>query len=619
MSAIRNAVAIMEMPLTSSAHGFEGLDVHPSLTGADRRENLRRAAGRQDVSSGTTTEDDARGPNLDLDPLIPMPDFGLKTARTLITGVAGAAAANPVDSSSSPERETPRERALLALFVISPLLWMAQPLWFPEFGGASKADALLMVTMSFFFLITGVSTFRGLCKVTHPFATVELVTGATYTTTRGHLARLAAASNCVPRSTVLRLRSLQKRLLIAGVVLSLFFVGLNLTLTSMIWSGLAARTQSFHYDFQAILSLLSSLHFVIWIFVFSSWLLSLRVATALTSSAMFARAKQTSTLAKAAQKPPKEQTIFASMRFPVPEEAIQLQRALATEGITMHIVQARAGQDISDEVFEWIEHADTFLVFGTLNYAEDTGNPASSYAEAKYAQHQGKRIILLRMIPWNQEFQHLQARVMFGQNKLTLDWQLGAPMAPALCQHIVDALDLDRTSSNGHTDATASTVIANRSRAADLVSNNMIDDAEWRAKVEAPALQLANSLLPALSEGWGSTVGMVCFGLEMSAILIFVSLTEHGYLTRLPMDILDGDWLNAFITSVLALVFLVFPGVLPFYIAGVGEISTACRRLEGSIQAYCVKDLRMHRLVSDRLVMQYSHRAEALNDGNFMC
>eukprot|EP01052_Picozoa_sp_SAG31_P060504 SAG31_NODE_19670_length_595_cov_0.790323_1_plen_61_part_10 len=44
--------------------------------------------------------------------------------------------------------------------------------------------------------------------------------------------------------------------------------------------------------------------------------------------------------------------------------------------------------------------------------------------------------------------------------------------------------------------------------------------------------------------------------------------------------------------------FIGLPGLLPLFVAKVGEISSACRRLEDSIQAYCVEDLRMHRLVN---------------------
>eukprot|EP01047_Picozoa_sp_COSAG01_P058655 COSAG01_NODE_6939_length_3431_cov_3.279712_3_plen_755_part_00 len=133
-------------------------------------------------------------------------------------------------------------------------------------------------------------------------------------------------------------------------------------------------------------------------------------------------------------------TIFGSMRFPVPPEALALQAALQQEGITLTIVNMSAGQDISAKVFEAIERADFFLVFGTHHYGEDTGNPASSCREAKFAENLGKRIILLRMIPFEQEFDHIQARVMFRMNQLTLEWQPGTPMPPTLPADICKAL-----------------------------------------------------------------------------------------------------------------------------------------------------------------------------------
>eukprot|EP01047_Picozoa_sp_COSAG01_P046686 COSAG01_NODE_4404_length_5060_cov_11.077202_2_plen_1099_part_01 len=133
-------------------------------------------------------------------------------------------------------------------------------------------------------------------------------------------------------------------------------------------------------------------------------------------------------------------TVFGSMRFPVPPEAMLLQAALKQLGVTLTIIAMRAGQDISKEVFAAIEHAETFLVFGTHHYGEDTGNPASSCREAKFAENLGKRIILLRMHPWNQPYEHLQARVMFNMNLLTLEWMPGQPMAPTLPTDIAKAL-----------------------------------------------------------------------------------------------------------------------------------------------------------------------------------
>eukprot|EP01047_Picozoa_sp_COSAG01_P087317 COSAG01_NODE_20040_length_974_cov_1.698286_2_plen_245_part_01 len=136
--------------------------------------------------------------------------------------------------------------------------------------------------------------------------------------------------------------------------------------------------------------------------------------------------------------------IFGSMRFPVPAEARQLQAVLATQyGVTLFILDVESGQDISDQVFEKIEQADTFLVFGTRHYGENTGNPASTYREAKFAQSAGKRILLIQMMPWEEKFDHLTARVLFGMNRLTLDWQLGSPMPSDLPAQIVRALHLD--------------------------------------------------------------------------------------------------------------------------------------------------------------------------------
>ena len=54
-----------------------------------------------------------------------------------------------------------------------------------------------------------------------------------------------------------------------------------------------------------------------------------------------------------------------------------------------------------------------------------------------------KKIILLRMIPFGQDFEHLQARVMFGMNKMTLYWELGQTMPADLVGAIVKAVQED--------------------------------------------------------------------------------------------------------------------------------------------------------------------------------
>ena len=136
--------------------------------------------------------------------------------------------------------------------------------------------------------------------------------------------------------------------------------------------------------------------------------------------------------------------VFASMRFangqPLPE-AIELREALKERGVHLKIVELTAGADINQEVFESIEQAGAFMVFGTASYGEKTPNPACTYFESEYARNAGKKMILLRMIQWSADFEHLQARVWFGMNSLVLSWEEEMPMPEGLVDGVVAALE----------------------------------------------------------------------------------------------------------------------------------------------------------------------------------
>ena len=51
-----------------------------------------------------------------------------------------------------------------------------------------------------------------------------------------------------------------------------------------------------------------------------------------------------------------------------------------------------------------------------------------------------KPMILLRMIDWDKEFDHLTARVIFGRNDLTLSWLIGQPLPPTLVEDILKTI-----------------------------------------------------------------------------------------------------------------------------------------------------------------------------------
>ena len=138
---------------------------------------------------------------------------------------------------------------------------------------------------------------------------------------------------------------------------------------------------------------------------------------------------------------------FFSLRFGaehgVVSMAEELQGAMVRKGAKAQIVNMAAGGDIDTTVFEGIERASTFVVFGSAGYGEDTGNQACTYYEYKHAFALKKRIVLLRLIPFDQEFDNLQARVIFNANKLVIPWMLGTPMPADLVDKIVEAMELD--------------------------------------------------------------------------------------------------------------------------------------------------------------------------------
>ena len=143
-------------------------------------------------------------------------------------------------------------------------------------------------------------------------------------------------------------------------------------------------------------------------------------------------------------RPSQKLSVFASLRFDgvVPLEAEKLRAALAPMGVSLEIINMKGGGDIDTTVFKTIEHCDTFVVFGSAKYGEDTGNQACTFFEYKHAFSLKKRILLIRMIPFEQAYEELQARVIFGANKLVIPWMLGAPMPAGLAYQILDAMEL---------------------------------------------------------------------------------------------------------------------------------------------------------------------------------
>ena len=139
-----------------------------------------------------------------------------------------------------------------------------------------------------------------------------------------------------------------------------------------------------------------------------------------------------------------DRSAFASLRFDgvVNKPAEALQTALKQLGVSLVVINMKGGGDIDAAVIAGIERCNTFVVFGSAKYGENTGNNACTYFGSKFAQSQKKRIILIRLIPFDEDFEEPQARFMFGLNKLELSWMQGEPMPADLPAQIIDAMGL---------------------------------------------------------------------------------------------------------------------------------------------------------------------------------
>ena len=126
--------------------------------------------------------------------------------------------------------------------------------------------------------------------------------------------------------------------------------------------------------------------------------------------------------------------------------AVQLQAALKVKGVEATIVNMKADGNIKVAVFEAIHACSTFVAFGSKDYGEDTGNSASTFYESMYVEgltgEDKKKIIRIRMIPFEESFAYMQGKTFFGMNDLQLPWQIGEPMPAELVDKIVDAMGL---------------------------------------------------------------------------------------------------------------------------------------------------------------------------------
>ena len=75
--------------------------------------------------------------------------------------------------------------------------------------------------------------------------------------------------------------------------------------------------------------------------------------------------------------------------------------------------------------------------------------------------------------------------------------------------------------------------------------------------------------------------------MTMAALTVVVFSYEMGFLDQMRIDVRSGNLRDALVVCLILVTFGFSFAVLPLFVAKVGEVSSACKRLEHSIQAGC--------------------------------
>ena len=129
-----------------------------------------------------------------------------------------------------------------------------------------------------------------------------------------------------------------------------------------------------------------------------------------------------------------------------------LRDKLALQGVHLHIIAPRPGESIDAAMFGTMAKCDAFLAMSTKDYGAGATPQARSTKCARGRRStievDGKPLIPLRMILWDNEFDHDTASALFGANLLALTWIKGESMPGWLVDDILRGLQLERRSGN---------------------------------------------------------------------------------------------------------------------------------------------------------------------------
>ena len=109
---------------------------------------------------------------------------------------------------------------------------------------------------------------------------------------------------------------------------------------------------------------------------------------------------------------------------------IEIRKLLEDRGVEVAPTLDLAAHNRLDKIADGIDRCDVFVVFGTENYGENTGNPICSHEEFEFAKSESKSIAHIKMCP---KFKTANIRMRL----MSTIWKDQSEGAETLCDWII--------------------------------------------------------------------------------------------------------------------------------------------------------------------------------------
>ena len=141
---------------------------------------------------------------------------------------------------------------------------------------------------------------------------------------------------------------------------------------------------------------------------------------------------------------PPTHDVFISLRWGESKrEAMELQRLLQSRGLRVFgpLDEHLPGDNIVDKTVAAFEGSRLVIMMASRTYGREGSTWYTTFAEMTYTIALRKPFFLIRMIPWETEFEEASTQLTLTNDIMAVVWLPGTPMPAQLVEQVLEKLD----------------------------------------------------------------------------------------------------------------------------------------------------------------------------------